>query len=99
MAHIFCFALLSLGFPNLKVEIIIRVSAIVSTFKAVCTSLSLLRRISHGHIHIPAYMSLFRPSYVTIPSCAGKAEGLLAKHIVRDSITEEGEMSIRRQLA
>lgn len=48
---------------------------------------------------IPAYMSLFRPSYATIPSCAGKAESLLAEHIVQDSITEEWEMSIGRQLA
>lgn len=50
-------------------------------------------------MHIPACMSLFRPSYATIPSCAGKAESLLAEHIVQDSITEEWEVSIGRQLA
>lgn len=99
MAHVFCLALLSLGVPNLKVEMIIRFPAIVSPFKTVCTSLSLSRRISCGHMHIPAYMSLFRPSYATTPSCAGKAESLLAEHIVQDSITQEREMTIGRQLA
>lgn len=35
MAHIFCFVILSLGFPNSRVEMMTRVPPIMSTFKAV----------------------------------------------------------------
>lgn len=52
------------------------------------------------HEHTSAYMSLASLSYMTMPSCAGKAGSLVAEHVVPHPVSKgEGEMGAARQLA
>lgn len=60
----FLFAILSLIFPNLRVEMTVKSSSYCINIQG-CAIPSRLRKIAHGHIHASAYMLLVRLRYIT----------------------------------